>query len=61
MPAAYHGRVYTLFVANGLRRRGYLDPKTVAAVQTLLTGGTVYTADPGEMPADGPVASVFCY
>jgi hypothetical protein len=61
VPAAYHGRVYTLFVAKVLRRWGYLDPKTVAAVQTRLTGGTVYTADPGEMPADGPVASVFRY
>jgi hypothetical protein len=31
VPAAYHGRVDTLFVAKGLRRWGYVEPKTVAA------------------------------
>jgi hypothetical protein len=79
VPAAYYGRVDTLFVANGLQRWGYFDPRTamayvhdqpargdgdlldLAAVQTFLTGGTVYVTDPEEMPADGPVASVFRY
>jgi Bacterial archaeo-eukaryotic release factor family 3 len=79
VPAAYYGRVDTLFVAKGLQRWGYFDPRTatayvhgepargdgdlldLAAVQTFLTGGTVYVSDPEEMPADGPVASVFRY
>ena len=79
VPAAYYGRVDPLFVAQGLQRWGYFDPRTatadvhgepargdgdlldLAAVQTFLTGGTVYVSDPEEMPADGPVASVFRY
>jgi hypothetical protein len=67
------------FVAKGLQRWGYFDPKRgtayvhdepaggdgdlldFAAVQAFLTGGTLYVVDPEDMPADGPVASVFRY
>jgi hypothetical protein len=31
VPAAYYGRVDTLFVAKGLQRWGYFDPKTATA------------------------------
>jgi hypothetical protein len=30
-------------------------------VKIFLTGGSVYVVDPEEMPAGGPVASVFRY
>lgn len=37
------------------------DLLDVAAVQTLLHGGTVYAVDPGEVPDDAPVAALLRY
>jgi hypothetical protein len=35
------------------------DLLDVAAVQTLLQGGTIYAVGPGDVPADAPLAAIF--
>lgn len=79
VPAAYHGRVETFFVAVGLQQWGTFDPATnviqlhkeaepgdedlldLAAVHTLLNGGTVYAVEPEKVPDDAGLAAVFRY
>lgn len=79
VPAAYHGRVETLFVAVGLQQWGTFDPDTnavhlheraepgdedlldLAAVHTLLNGGTVYALEPEKVPDEAPLAAVLRY
>ncbi|MEJ2732273.1 MAG: hypothetical protein P8189_01685 [Anaerolineae bacterium] len=79
VPAAYHGRVETLFVALGLQHWGTFDPATnevrihqdakpgdqdladLAAVQTLLHGGSVYAVEPEQMPAEASLAALLRY
>ncbi|MDZ7706217.1 MAG: hypothetical protein U5L04_17260 [Trueperaceae bacterium] len=44
------------------RQEGDHDLLDMAAVQTLLHGGTIYATDPGEVPGDDPrIAAVFRY
>lgn len=79
LPAAFHGRVEVLFVADGIEQWGKFDPleNTVelqqkiapgdqdllnsAAVKTFANGGTVYLAEPGDVPGDGLLAALFRY
>jgi hypothetical protein len=79
LPAAYQGRIATLFVPLGMRRWGRFDfdrlaleeheeEKTgdeelldLAAMQTLIHGGTVYGAKPDEMPDRQLLAAVYRY
>jgi hypothetical protein len=79
IPAAYHGRVETLFVATHLQRWGVFDPDAneielhkearpgdedlldLAAVHTLLNGGTVYAVEPQRLPGETALAAVFRY
>ena len=79
VPAAYHGRVETLFVTVGLQKWGSFDPGTnvvhmheeaepgdedlldFAAVQTLLSRGTVYAVEPEKVPDEALLAAVFRY
>ena len=79
IPAAYHGRVETLFVAAGVQQWGVLNSVTneielhdqietgdeplldLAAVQTYLKGGIVYTVGPEKMPGGTYAAAVLRY
>lgn len=79
VPAAYYGRVATLFVPLDLQRWGTFDATTnkldihdemqpedvelldLAAVHTLINGGTVYAVDSGHVPGDGPLAALLRY
>ncbi|OPZ28679.1 MAG: hypothetical protein BWZ01_01036 [Deltaproteobacteria bacterium ADurb.BinA179] len=79
VPAAYSGRVDTLFVAAGAQRWGTFDPDSqrvelhekpqagdddlldLAAVQTFLNGGSVYTSDQGDIPGGSALAAVMRY
>jgi len=79
VPAAYHGRVHTLFIAVGVQQWGRfdLDAKVVdlhdapapgdqdlldlAAIQTILNGGTVYAVDAERVPGGSPSAAIFRY
>lgn len=77
VPAAYHGRVETLFVAPGFQQWGQFEPDSLtvsehetrkeadedllnlAAVQTLLHGGTVYSIEPEKIPVKSLAAAIF--
>lgn len=75
LPAAHDARVQTLFVPLHARRWGRYDAEArtldlsdtrlgydlfdLAAVQTLLNGGTVYAVEPEGMPGGGEVAAVY--
>lgn len=79
VPAAYQGRVGSLFVALGSQTWGRFNSSTyetiihekaesadeelldLAAVQTILHGGTVHAVQPDEMPDHGTLAAVFRY
>ncbi len=77
VPAAAHGRVGLLFVAAGRRHWGTFDPRSdavelhpktagedlleIAAVQTYLNGGAVFTLPPEKMPDATDLAAVFRY
>jgi hypothetical protein len=79
VPAAYQGRIDTLFVANSAQqwgtynaadaqvdihrqaKRGDCDLLDMAAVQTVLNGGTVYALAPDQMPGAGMAGAVFRY
>lgn len=79
VPAAYHGRVQTLFVALDVQQWGAFDPATnevrlhqaadpgdqdlldLAAVHTLLNGGSVYAVEAERVPAGGSLAALFRY
>ncbi len=79
IPAAYVGRVETLFVALHTQRWGAFDADTyevrsheeeepgdedlldLAAVHTLVNGGTVYAVEPEKVPDGTPLAAVFRY
>jgi hypothetical protein len=79
IPAAYAGRVDTLFVATGQRRWGSFDPLSgvltlhdvaephdselldLAAIQTILHGGTVYAVAPEQMQELASLAAIFRY
>jgi hypothetical protein len=79
IPAAYHGRVETLFVALDLERWGVFDPDSnkielhkearprdkdlldLAAVHTLLNGGTVYAVESEKVPGGASLAALFRY
>jgi len=79
VPAAYHGRVETLFVAAGVQQWGVFNPVTneielhdqiesgdeylldLAAVQTYLKGGIVYTVKPEKVPGGKSAAAVLRY
>lgn len=82
VPAAYAGRVESLFVAIGFQQWGIFDPNTntvdlhtnmapgdedlldLAAVQTLLHGGSVYTVTQEKIPGDPKhrsLAAIFRY
>jgi len=79
VPAAYFGRVKTLFVAVGSQTWGTFssqmgvakvhqeaepgdeDLLDFAAVHTLLNGGTVYVAEPDEIPGGALLAAVYRY
>jgi hypothetical protein len=79
VPAAYHGRVETLFIAVGFQQWGTFDPAMntvqvheetepgdedlldLAAIQTLLNGGTVYAVEPEKVPDEALLAAVFRY
>lgn len=43
------------------QKAGYEDLLDMAAIQTILHGGTVYTVKPEDVPGRGPVAAVFRY
>ncbi|MBK8795199.1 MAG: hypothetical protein WAU00_00255 [Caldilinea sp.] len=79
VPAAYRGRIETLFVATGVPQWGVFDPVTneielhdqiqaddeplldLAAVQTYLKGGVVYTMEPEKVPGGTSAAAVLRY
>lgn len=79
LPAAFSGRVESLFVALDQEQWGSYDPATntlslhteaepgeedllnVAALQTLLHGGTVYAVERSAVPGEALVAAVFRY
>ena len=81
VPAAYHGRMESLFVALGVQRWGRFDADSnvveehaepepgdrdlldLAALRTLMNGGSVFAVDPDGVPADNgsPAAAVFRY
>jgi len=79
VPAAYHGRVESLFVPVGIQQWGTFDSDAnmvylhqdaepdnedlldLAAIQTLLHGGTVYAVKPKEVPDGVVLAAVFRY
>lgn len=79
LPAAYQGRIYSLFVAADLQKWGNFDPEqnvlsvhssretgdqdllNLAAVQTILCGGSVYALAPSDMPDGSPIAALFRY
>jgi len=79
VPAAYNGRVESLFVAAGHQEWGVYDPAgqvleqvpearpgaedllDLAATQTLLKGGAVFSVEPEAVPDGPPVAAVFRY
>jgi hypothetical protein len=79
IPAAYRGRIETLFIAVGIQRWGTFDFDSnivhfhrdakpgdgdlldLAAIQTLLNGGTVYAVDPKRVPEKALLAAVFLY
>ena len=79
LPAAYQGRVQSLFVAMGVQQWGRFDESrhetvlpdeptaqdqdllNLAAIQTFITGGSVYAVAPDEVPGGGNVAAVFRY
>jgi hypothetical protein len=37
------------------------DLLDLAAIQTLLAGGTVYAAETGDLPGDGPISALLRY
>jgi hypothetical protein len=77
VPAAYQGRIESLFIAKGGRQWGSFDPVSyeiklneeakpgdedlldMAALQSFLNAGTVYTVNPAQMPDDSAAAAVF--
>jgi hypothetical protein len=79
VPAAYNGRVETLFIAAGVQQWGIFNPVTneielhdpiesgdehlldLAAVQTYLKGGIVYTVEPEKVPGGTSAAAVLRY
>jgi hypothetical protein len=79
VPAAYHGRVESLFVAVGRQQWGDYDPATnrvhihaeprtgdfdvldLAAIQTLLHGGSVYAMEPSGVPEGSLLAAIWRY
>ena len=79
VPAAFNGRVETLFVAAGVQQWGVFNPVTnkiefheqiesgdetlldLAAVQTYLKGGIVYTVEPEKVPGGTNAAAVLRY
>lgn len=79
LPAAYQGRIYHLFVAEGGEKWGRFDPEqaavtvhdsaergdqellNLAAIQTIVHGGVVYTLGPSEMPEGALIAALFRY
>ena len=79
LPAAYQGRVQSLFVALGVQQWGRFDESqsetvildkptpwgqdllNLAALQTFITGGSVYAVVPDDVPGGGNVAAVFRY
>ncbi len=76
VPAAYNGRVETLFVAAGVQQLGIFNPVTneielqasgdeslldLTAVQTYLKGGTVYVVEPDQVPGGTTAAAVLRY
>jgi hypothetical protein len=79
VPAAYFGRVETLFVSPELQLWGAVDPHSreprlheqelpgdndlldVAAIQTFLNRGAVFTVDVEGIPGNQPLAAVFRY
>jgi Bacterial archaeo-eukaryotic release factor family 3 len=79
LPAAYQGRVRSLFVALGVQQWGRFDESrnqtvirrqptprdqdllNLAAIQTFITGGSVYPVARYDVPGGGNVAAVFRY
>ncbi|MDD3581859.1 MAG: hypothetical protein PHW74_12665 [Desulfobacca sp.] len=77
VPAAYHGRIETLFVAVGKQQWGTFDPQghavavhpepepgdqdllDLAALHTLLKGGSVFAVKPENVPDGSLLAAVF--
>lgn len=75
--AAGHGRVDQLFVATGVQcwgsvnqdevelhseaKAGDEDLLDLAAIRTILNGGTVYAVDPEQVPGQAPLAALFRY
>ncbi len=77
VPAAYYGRVETLFINTGAHLWGKYGPDAgeveletgavygkvdlLATVHTILNGGVVYTVQPEDMPVNVPMAAVYRY
>lgn len=79
IPAAFFGRIESLFVPSGKHRWGRFDSGAhsillheepepgdedlldLAAVQSLMNGGSVYVVEPGKVPGEGPLAAIFRY
>jgi len=79
LPAAYQGRIATLFVPRGMRRWGRFSAESqsveeherehqgdddlvdIAAMQTLLHGGTVHEVAADEVPDGNLLAAVYRY
>lgn len=75
--AAHRGQIETLFVDSQAEMVGHFDPQTEsfdldqtakaedlpdrAAVETLMSGGTVFALSPNDMPNGRPIAAVFRY
>jgi len=77
VPAAFQGRISTLFITLGAQVWGRFNPSTnsvevhlepelgdedlldLAAIQTILNGGTVYALQPELMPEDAQLAALF--
>lgn len=79
VPAAYFGRIDTLFAPKGLNQWGIFLPDTntvefhteatpenedlldLAAINTFLNGGSVYSVDPDRVPGESEIAAILRY